>query len=171
MRVTCVWLQVCYGRPKEAHEEVVLLSQVLACDATVGYEDVSNVQVRNRRIERPPTRPVVPCSCLITFYARFACGLRAWSLLQPLSTDCSCLCCWNLPYTLAVGLLMMQEAKARSRYTAVACTRLHPFQPPESVEASRNLPCVLEELVSSGGSVHSTAVEVVYCFSGASACR
>lgn len=38
-------LQVCYGRPKEAEEQVVLLSQVLACDATVGFEDVTNEQV------------------------------------------------------------------------------------------------------------------------------
>jgi hypothetical protein len=36
---------VCYGRPKEADEQVVLLSQVLACEATVGFEDVSNEQV------------------------------------------------------------------------------------------------------------------------------
>jgi PDZ domain len=39
-------MQVCYGRPQEAEEQVVLLSQVLACDATVGYEDVSNVEAR-----------------------------------------------------------------------------------------------------------------------------
>lgn len=38
-------LQVCYGRPKDVDEQVVLLSQVLACDATVGFEDVSNEQV------------------------------------------------------------------------------------------------------------------------------
>eukprot|EP00892_Ulva_mutabilis_P000486 jgi/Ulvmu1/10438/UM062_0035.1 len=38
-------VQVCYGRPQQADEQVVLLSQVLACDATVGYEDVANVQV------------------------------------------------------------------------------------------------------------------------------
>ena len=36
---------MCYGRPQQADEQVVLLSQVLACDATVGYEDVANVQV------------------------------------------------------------------------------------------------------------------------------
>jgi len=34
-----------HGMPKAADEEVVVLSQVLACDATLGYEDIYNVQV------------------------------------------------------------------------------------------------------------------------------
>ncbi|GIM06582.1 hypothetical protein Vretimale_10808 [Volvox reticuliferus] len=34
-----------HGFPKSADEEVVVLSQVLACDATLGYEDVYNVQL------------------------------------------------------------------------------------------------------------------------------
>jgi len=29
-----------------ADEQVVVLSQVLACEATIGYEEVTNVQVR-----------------------------------------------------------------------------------------------------------------------------
>lgn len=35
-----------HGFPKSSDEEVVVLSQVLACDATLGYEDIYNVQVR-----------------------------------------------------------------------------------------------------------------------------
>jgi len=34
-----------HGMPKSPDEEVVVLSQVLACDATLGYEDIYNVQV------------------------------------------------------------------------------------------------------------------------------
>ncbi|GLI60058.1 hypothetical protein VaNZ11_001910 [Volvox africanus] len=34
-----------HGFPKTADEEVVVLSQVLACDATLGYEEVYNVQL------------------------------------------------------------------------------------------------------------------------------
>eukprot|EP00798_Chlamydomonas_sp_ICE-L_P005851 gene5851-6137_t len=31
--------------PKSPDEELVVLSQVLACEATLGYEDITNVQV------------------------------------------------------------------------------------------------------------------------------
>ena len=34
-----------YGFPESEEEELVVLSQVLACDATLGYEDIYNVQL------------------------------------------------------------------------------------------------------------------------------
>jgi len=34
-----------HGTPTDPEEEVVVLGQVLACDATLGYEDIYNVQV------------------------------------------------------------------------------------------------------------------------------
>ena len=34
-----------FGRPKKSGDQIVLLSQVLACDLSVGYEDLENVQV------------------------------------------------------------------------------------------------------------------------------
>jgi len=34
-----------HGTPTNPEEEVVVLGQVLACDATLGYEDIYNVQV------------------------------------------------------------------------------------------------------------------------------
>lgn len=37
-----------FGRPRESGDQVVLLSQVLACDSTVGYEDMENIQVRRK---------------------------------------------------------------------------------------------------------------------------
>ena len=40
--------QLYHGSPASADEQVVLLSQVLACEATLGYEDVYNLQVRGR---------------------------------------------------------------------------------------------------------------------------
>lgn len=39
-----------YGNPAESGEQVVVLGQVLADEATLGYEDVSNVQVK--RVKR-----------------------------------------------------------------------------------------------------------------------
>jgi len=35
-----------HGQTQKAEEQVVVLSQVLACDATLGYEDIYNVQVK-----------------------------------------------------------------------------------------------------------------------------
>ena len=35
-----------FERPKAPGDQVVILSQVLACGSTVGYEDLENVQVR-----------------------------------------------------------------------------------------------------------------------------
>lgn len=34
-----------YGKRSDPKEEIVILSQVLACEATLGYEDFYNVQV------------------------------------------------------------------------------------------------------------------------------
>uniref|UniRef100_A0A061QUQ1 Protease do-like 9 isoform 1 n=2 Tax=Tetraselmis sp. GSL018 TaxID=582737 RepID=A0A061QUQ1_9CHLO len=36
-----------YGQAESEDEQVVVLSQVLACDATLGYEDIYNVQVKS----------------------------------------------------------------------------------------------------------------------------
>lgn len=36
------------GMPRQAGEQVVVIGQVLADDATLGYEDISNVQVSTR---------------------------------------------------------------------------------------------------------------------------
>jgi hypothetical protein len=38
--------KICSGEAKSRDEEVIILSQVLACDATMGYEDHANIQVR-----------------------------------------------------------------------------------------------------------------------------
>ena len=35
-----------YGKRTDPEEEVVILSQVLACEATLGYEDFYNSQAR-----------------------------------------------------------------------------------------------------------------------------
>ncbi|KXZ44654.1 hypothetical protein GPECTOR_64g148 [Gonium pectorale] len=52
-----------HGFPSAADEEVVVLSQVLACDATLGYEDVYNVQLL--RFNGAPVRNLVQLAGLV----------------------------------------------------------------------------------------------------------
>lgn len=54
---------MCYGRPREADEQVVLLSQVLACDATVGFEDVTNEQVL--KFNGQPVKNLLELACML----------------------------------------------------------------------------------------------------------